>query len=205
MLRIRLFLLTAIVAAVGIAPSTAAARTGALPDATYDAIVGAYQAIDAHALDDSATEIPKDYFGSLRAVCKKIPATDDLLASFRNTCAESFTLVEAMIKPCTTKRSCIRQLKKSAASADRMYKLSVTENRIVTRTVPAGACRKTLTSSKKDLKEIRDLSRTFTTLARALEANDERAYAKATKRMNAIVKSWDSSDDDIVTALSTHC
>lgn len=205
MLRIRLFLLTLVVAVGGLAPATASARTGVLPDATYEAIVGAYQAIDVLSPDENATKLPKNYFASIRAVCKKIPATDDLLKSFRATCQETYVLIEALAKPCKSERSCVRQLKKSAASAERLYKLSVAENRIVARTVPAGPCRKTLSSTSKELKDARDLGRIFTSLVRALETGNERAYVKASKRLGAIMESWAEDDDDPVTALSTHC
>jgi hypothetical protein len=205
MLRIRLFLLTLALAVGGLAPATASARTGVLPDPTYDAIVGAYQAIEALAPDENATTLPKNYFASVRSACKKIPSTDDLLRSFRATCLETYVLVEALAKPCTTKRSCLRQLEKSAASAGRMYKLGVAENRIVARTVPAGPCRKTLSSTSKELKDVRELGRVLTSLARALETGNERASLKASKRLDAIMERWTAGDDDPVTALSTHC
>lgn len=207
MLRIPTVLTTLALLAVGLGAGTASARTNVLPDATYNALVTAYEAIEALEPDEDAKQLPKNYFASIRKVCKAIPATDQLLESTRATCTESYVLIEAMFKPCATERSCLRQLEKSATSAKRYHKLAVAENAIIAKTVPAGPCRKTLSSTAKDLRDARDLGRIFTSLARALEADNEKAYLKAAKRLGAVMKDWDESgdEDDTLLLLAEHC
>lgn len=202
MLRIRLLLLTAVVAVVGLAPSTAAARTGALPDPTYEGIVTMLESLEE--LEDS-TASPKKQLAAVQAVCKAVPTTDELLEAQRAICNETVVMARTMLGTCSSTRSCIRTFERAGASAKRLNALSVSQNAIVDRTVPAGACRTTLRTSRKDLRDGKAVVKAFSDIVRALRTDNEKLYAQATKRLARVASSGTETTADQITAITAHC
>lgn len=202
MLRIRLFLLTLVVAVGGLAPATASARTGALPDPTYEGIVTMLESLEE--LEDS-TATPKKQLAAVRAVCAAIPKTDELLKSQRAICDETVVLARATLGNCSTVRSCIRTFERSGASAKRLNTLSVSQNEIIDRTVPAGACRTTLRASPKDLRNGKAVVKAFSDIVRALRTDNEKLFGQATKRLARALSADAGTTADQITAITTHC
>lgn len=204
MLRVGTVLLTLLIAAGGLAPSAASARTNVLPEASYVAIVGVLEAfltLEAAGKDDTPT---KQDYAMVRKACDAVPQTDALLRSQRELCTATLRLHREFDRDCDPRRDCPRVFARSAAAAKRVNALMVSGNRI-DRAVPAGRCRTTLRSSAADLRSGRSVERTLRDLDAALRADDDAAYERALVRLVRTLTRQTSTPANELAAFRARC
>lgn len=182
MLRIRLFLLTLVVA-VGLAPSTAAARGNVLPTPTYDAALAISNALVPLDRDEPA---PPARLNAVRAACKAVPKGGALLTSMRRDCDTTVALYVAVTAPCTTDAQCQRVVGPLADVTERAARQAASSARVITRTVPKGACRTALRSSPAEIAMMRDMAKATRALERAIRRGDVKGIEAAGKQIDQI-------------------
>lgn len=183
MLRIRLVLLTAVVAVGGLAPSTAAARGSVLPKPTYDAALAISNALVPLDRDEPSTPAQ---LNAVRAACKAVPKGGALLTSMRRDCDATVALYVAATAPCTTEKQCRRMIGPLADATERAVRQTTSSDRVVDRTVPRGACRTALRSSPTEIAMMREMAKATRALERAMRRNDAQAIEAAGNQIERV-------------------
>lgn len=207
MFRIGTALLTLTVAGMlgaAVTAAPASARGNVLPDETYTALV---QTLDAQIdLPDRASTLSlRRQLAESRSICRMLSADDELLAAHRKQCLASVRTIELMTRDCKTERGCTRAWKRTIASYDETYRLTVATNKVIDRTVPAGRCRTVLRTSASELRAIREAGRVQKDLLRAAQAEDKRALKAIEKRAKRLAKLKVRTPEEIQDAIVAHC
>lgn len=210
MQRIRSFVLflTLAVAGGAVTAGSAAARGNVLPDTTYEAIVQADAEFTDLAKVPKSEISDKQRLAEERAICRIYSTSDALQKNLRERCLTYGTTAQLVDRAstCKTWRGCLRLLRQVSASHERSYRLMAQSNRIVSATVPEGACRTALVFSGDELRYQRLYGRMETAYMRAGLDGDKRAMKAIEKRFEREVRKLKIvPGDQRQEQIATHC
>ncbi len=204
-IRTVLLLVAVVLLGLGAGAGSATARGNVLPDATYETLIQANDSIADLNESDRSGMSDKEQYAEMRATCRIYPTDDPLLANYREVCFATIRLLDLTGRDCKTNRGCLRLIKRIEAVYEQAYQLGIDSNRIVTATVPAGACRTALKSTRSELRQLRELGRVMGDYMRASLAKDKKALKALEKRMARIVKMKARTPEQIQQAIEKHC